>query len=283
VDGDRDDAADEPRARRAGWYPSAVALAGLWSFVGAVALLVGAGIALWFQVGPRVVGAVMGFGAGTLISAVSFDLVVPAYHEGTRFSMVAGMLLGALAYMGGDVALDRYDRRSRAVAVVAEPEAVVPPRLPGEAPGGSVSGPQLVLGSVLDGVPESVAIGITILANPSGTVSIAMVAAVFLSNIPEGLSATIGLRDAGRTPRFVVGLWSAIVVVSVLAAVVGYELLGGASPDVLSFVQAFAAGTILTMLANTMMPEAFTNGGRAVGLITVIGFILASGLTAIGG
>jgi ZIP family zinc transporter len=260
-----------------------VALAGFWSFVGAAALLVGALVALRFRVGPRVVGAVMGFGAGTLISAVAFDLVVPAYHEGTKLSMVGGMLLGALAYMGGDVALDRYDQRGKAAVVVADPEAVVPPRLPGEEPSGSVSGAQLVLGSVLDGVPESVAIGITILANPSGTVSIAMVAAVFLSNVPEGLSATIGLRDAGRPLRFVITLWCAIIVVSVLAAVIGYELLGGASPDVLSFVQAFAAGTILTMLANTMMPEAFENGGRAVGLITVIGFILASGLTAIGG
>ena len=187
--------------------------------------------------------------------------------------------------MGGDIALDRYDQRTAAAStpVVDNPELVVAPRLPGEAPRGSVSGPQLVLGSVLDGVPESVAIGITILANPSGTVSIAMVAAVFLSNVPEGLSATIGLRDSGRVPRVIVGIWVGIIAVSVLAAVIGYAALGSASPNLLSFVQAFAAGTILTMLANTMMPEAFSNGGRTVGLITVVGFILASGLTAVAG
>jgi ZIP family zinc transporter len=259
-----------------------VLLTAVWSFVGAFALLVGAVVALRFRVGPRVVGLVMGFGAGTLISAVAFDLVVPAYREGAKGAIFVGMLLGALAYMGGDVALDRYDRRS-ARTVVDDPELVVVPRLPGETPGGTVSGAQLVLGSVLDGVPESVAIGITILASPGGTVSIAMVAAVFLSNVPEGLSATIGLRDAGRPPRFVVLVWSAIIVMSVIAAVVGYAVLGSASPVVLALVQAFAAGTILTMLANTMMPEAFTNGGRAVGLITVVGFIVASGLTALAG
>jgi ZIP family zinc transporter len=140
-----------------------------------------------------------------------------------------------------------------------------------------------VLGSVLDGVPESVAIGITILANPTGAVSVAVVAAVFLSNVPEGLSATIGLRDAGTAVRVVLGIWVGVIAVSVAAAVAGYALLGSASPNVLAVVQAFAAGTILTMLANTMMPEAFTNGGRTVGIITVIGFILASGLTALTG
>jgi ZIP family zinc transporter len=259
-----------------------VLLAAVWSFVGAFALLVGAVVALRFSVSPRIVGLVMGFGAGTLISAVAFDLVVPAYREGAKLAMVVGMLLGALAYMGGDIALDRYDRRA-AAAVVDDPELVVVPRLPGEAPRGSVSGSQLVLGSVLDGLPESVAIGITILASPAGSVSVAMVAAVFLSNVPEGLSATIGLRDAGRSTRFVLVVWSAIIVLSVVAAAVGYAVLGSASPAVLATVQAFAAGTILTMLANTMMPEAFGNGGRAVGLVTVIGFILASGLTALAG
>ena len=137
--------------------------------------------------------------------------------------------------------------------------------------------------AVLDGVPESVAIGITILANPAGAVSIAMVAAVFLSNVPEGLSATIGLRDSGRSTAFVLAIWTGVIAVSVAAAVAGYALLGSASPEPAVVVQAFAAGTILTMLANTMMPEAFENGGRAVGIITVVGFIAASGLTALAG
>jgi ZIP family zinc transporter len=187
--------------------------------------------------------------------------------------------------MGGDVLLDRFSAKEEA-KVAAEPDSkpidpIVAPRFPGEAPPTSVSGPQLVLGALLDGIPESIAIGITILLNPAGAVSPAMVAAVFLSNMPEGLSGTIGLREEGRSDRLILSIWGGVVLVSVVATVIGYALLGNAGNDVIAIVQAFAAGAIMAMLANTMMPEAYGNGGRLVGLLTVIGFILASGLSAV--
>jgi ZIP family zinc transporter len=261
-----------------------VLAAATWAFVGACSLVVGAAVGLRWRVRSRVVGLVMGFGAGTLISAVAYDLVRPAYLEAGRWATLVGLLAGALVFMGGDIGLDRWARRREQLADAAAPpdDPGVPALLPGEERETNVSGAQLALGALLDGVPESVAIGITLLTG-SGTVSVAMVAAVFLSNVPEGLSATVGLRAEGRSTGFVLGLWSAVVAVSTVAAAIGYQVLGAASPDVIAAVQAFAAGAILTMLANTMMPEAYGNGGRAVGLVTVLGFVAAAGLATVGG
>jgi ZIP family zinc transporter len=137
-----------------------------------------------------------------------------------------------------------------------------------------------VLGATLDGVPESVAIGLTLLGG--GSVSVAMVVAVFLSNMPEGMAASVGLRNAGHSRARILWVWAGIVAMSVSAAAIGYGLLGNASPDLVASIQAFAAGSILAMLANTLMPQAFANGGREVGLVTVFGFILASALATMG-
>jgi ZIP family zinc transporter len=126
---------------------------------------------------------------------------------------------------------------------------------------------------VLDGIPESVAVGASLLAG--GEVGVAMVAAVFLSNVPESLSAATGLRKAGRSRRWIIGLWTIVALVSAAAAAVGYLALGDASPTVVAVVMAFAAGAILTMLAETMMPEAFEQSGSWVGLVTSAGFVLA--------
>ena len=130
----------------------------------------------------------------------------------------------------------------------------------------------IVLGTVLDGVPESAVIGLTLIGGSVGT---AVLVAVFLSNLPEAVAATASLRDAGRSPRSIVVLWVAIALVSGLASLAGFALLDGAPPGAVSFVQAFAGGAILTMLADTMMPEAFTNGGKLAGVATSVGFAIA--------
>jgi ZIP family zinc transporter len=133
-----------------------------------------------------------------------------------------------------------------------------------------------VLGTVLDGVPESAVIGVSLLGG--GVVSVAMVAAVFISNVPEALAATTGLTK-GRTPSGkILRMWAGIALACAAAAAVGFGLMGGASPTLTASVQAFAAGAILVMVADTMMPEAFEQGGRSVGLATVVGFALAFAL-----
>lgn len=125
----------------------------------------------------------------------------------------------------------------------------------------------------MDGIPESVAIGISLIGG--GAVSWVFVVAVFLSNAPEGLSAAAGMKKAGRSTAYILGLWGAVVVASAAGTLFGYLFLAGAPGDAVAAIQAFAAGAILTMLASTMMPEAYEEGGDVVGVVTAIGFLVA--------
>ena len=128
------------------------------------------------------------------------------------------------------------------------------------------------VGALMDGIPESVAIGVSLIGG--GAVSAAMVAAVFLSNVPEGLSAA-GMKKAGHSAAYILGMWGSVVMVSAVAALFGYLFLAGASGEVVAVIQSFAAGGILTMLASTMLPEAYEEGGAVVGVVTTIGFLAA--------
>jgi ZIP family zinc transporter len=232
--------------------------AAFWSFVGASSLLLGALVGAWLNVRIRTIGLVMGFGAGTLISVVTYELVFDAFHLAGRNPTLLGLTGGALLFWATDWLLER--------------------RTGGEDPvvEATVSGPSLVVGALLDGIPESLAIGITLLGGES--VSIAIVAAVFIANTAESLAASVGLRQGGAPPARIFAVWVGVLAVCVLAGALGYELLGSASNSTIAFIQAFAGGAILTMLANTMFPDAYRNGGREVGLVTVLGFIAGSGL-----
>jgi ZIP family zinc transporter len=137
----------------------------------------------------------------------------------------------------------------------------------------------IVLGTVLDGIPESMVIGLTIYEG--GEVGAAYLAAVFISNLPESLASTAGLAASGWKAIRILGMWSGIVLISGLASLAGYGLFQHSSPDTVAFVLAFAAGAILTMLADTMMPEAFEQGGRLVGVFTTLGFALAFAISAL--
>jgi ZIP family zinc transporter len=229
--------------------------AAFWGFVGGVSLLLGAAAGLALPVSKRTIGLIMGFGAGVLISALSFELTQEAFDVGGTDAVAFGLAAGALAFFAGDRVIDRrggqHRKRSSGQQAEGRPQAIV-------------------LGAVLDGIPESVAIGVSLLGGKG--VGIAVVAAVFLSNVPEALAAATGLRAAGHSNRWIMTMWLAVALVSALAAAVGYAALGDASADVIAVIQAFAAGAILTMLADTMMPEAFTEGGDLVGLVTVLGF-----------
>ncbi|MER6243548.1 ZIP family metal transporter [Streptomyces griseorubiginosus] len=245
--------------------------AGLWGLLAGSALLLGAAIGYGLRVPQKVIATVMAFGAGVLLSAVSFELVGEAYDEAGIVPAAIGTLLGAVAYTAGNVWLAgrgaRHRKRSGAQPAHSQPS---------EAEQGG-SGTALALGALLDGVPESAVIGVSLL--DGGTVSLVTVAAVFLSNVPEGLSSSAGMKKAGRGKAYVFGVWTAIAAASTVSAVLGYTVVGAFSPAVVAAVTAVAAGAILAMIADTMIPEAFEDAHLAIGLITVCGFLLSFALS----
>ena len=230
-----------------------------WGALAASSLVIGALIALRFQISLRLIGLIMAFGAGVLISAVSFDLVEEAVEKSSGNGwVVAGLFAGCGVFFGGDWLIDRMGGSDRK-----------------DADGGQESGSPLsiVLGTVLDGVPESMVIGLTIFEG--GAVGAAYLAAVFISNLPEAISSTAGLASSGWRKSRILWMWIAIALISGLASLAGYGFFQDSSPDTVAFVLAFAAGAILTMLADTMMPEAFQHGGKLVGVVTTLGFAVA--------
>jgi len=206
-----------------------VLAAAWWGFVGGAALMIGAILGIYLPVSSRVIGLVMAFGAGVLISAVAFELAEEAFQRSGGTAVVLGLLAGSGTFFVGDWFIDRAGGHRR------------------KSPNGpqSAAGPMaLVLGALLDGIPES-------------------------------MSASAGLKKTGRSTRYVLGLWTAVLAASTAAAALGYLLLDGADPVVVAVIQAFAAGAILTMLADTMVPEAVEHAGAWVGLLTALGFVAA--------
>ncbi|MFD3842521.1 ZIP family metal transporter [Streptomyces sp. NPDC058642] len=246
-----------------------VVQAGLWGLVAGSALLLGAALGYGLRVPQKVIATVMAFGAGVLISAVSFELVGEAYEQAGLAPAAIGALIGALAYTGGNVWLSLQGARHRKRSGHAQAQ-------PSEAEQGG-SGSALALGALLDGVPESAVIGVSLL--DGGAVSLVTVAAVFISNVPEGLSSSAGMKKAGRTKGYVFGVWSAIAAASTVSSVLGYTVIGSFSPAVIAAVTAVAAGAILAMVADTMIPEAFEDAHLAIGLITVSGFLVSFALS----
>ena len=237
----------------------------LWGLVAGSSLVLGGVLTLILRIGMRTLGVVMAFGAGVLVSAVAYELVAEAFQtSATLRSVAAGLFVGCAAFAIGDWGIDRMGgaERKRSSGMQAYG-----------------SGLAIVLGIVLDTIPESAVIGLGLLVGEG--VSVAVIVAVFLSNLPEAVAATTGLASAGWRRVRIIGLWIVVAIVSGLASLAGYVFLDGASPEAIAFTLAFAGGAILTMLADTMMPEAYEHGGKLVGVATTLGFALAFTITAL--
>jgi ZIP family zinc transporter len=241
--------------------------AGLWGLFGGGALVLGALLAWFLRVPQVVIASVMAFGSGVLISAVAFDLVAEAADTGGLAPTATGIMGGALAYLAANSALAHRGAKHRKRSGMNPVET-----MPSEAQA-SGSGAAIAIGALLDGVPESVVLGVGLLSG--GTVSASMLAAVFISNVPEGLSSAAGMKRSGRSARYVFGVWIGIAVISGISALIGYAALGGASPELVAVITAVAAGAILTMVADTMIPEAFERTNLWTGVITTLGFLVA--------
>jgi ZIP family zinc transporter len=239
--------------------------AAAWGLLGASSLLVGALIGTGRREIPtRALGLILGFGAGTLLSAVAFELTQDAYDLGGADAVALGLAAGGLAYFAGDQAIERQGGENR----------MSPHRRRRKRPSqGDDSAAALLLGAVLDGIPESAVIGISLLGGHR--VSVAVLAAVFISNLPEAIGSSAGMRKEGVARRQILLIWLVVVLASGAAAALGYGLLSGASGNTVALIEAFAGGAVLTMLVDVMIPEARKEGGPEAGLVTVLGFALA--------
>ena len=244
-------------------------LAGLWGLFAGGALVIGAAIGYWVNLSGRTIAAIMAFGAGVLISALSFELMAVAYKQGGLGAAALGFAAGAVVYSAANWILGRYGakHRKRSGSQQASGDEA------------EVSGAAIAVGALLDGIPESIAIGLSMLAGTG--VSIVTVAAIFISNIPEGLSSSAGMKRSGRSAGFIFGIWLAIAFASGLGALAGYSVFDVFSPEVRAATTGVAAGAILAMIADTMIPEAFEGTHDLSGLITAAGFLCAFALSMI--
>ena len=249
-----------------GWLEAA-----FWGLAAGSALVIGSAVGYLARVPKRAIAGVMAFGSGVLISALAFELMDEAYRRGGLDSTSVGFLGGAVVYTLANVALARQGARHRKRSGDRQPSE--------EENAGS--GLAIAVGALLDGIPESIVIGLSLLSG--GSVSLVTVIAIFLSNVPEGLSSAAGMRRAGRSPLYVFGVWGGIALVTGVAAAIGYAAFDGLSPEVVAATTAVAAGAILAMLADTMIPEAFDEAHNAAGLVTVLGFLASFALSKLGG
>ncbi len=232
----------------------------LWGLLATSSLIIGGMLASNFTLKKSTLGKIMAFGAGTLIAAVSYELVFEALQlaKGTGYP-VAGFFGGAFTYYFSETFIDRMNLKNKPRGgETQEQSALLVP---------------MVLAIILDGIPESVVIGLGLFEG--GKVSIAMLAAVFISNLPEAIAGTTGMIASGWSKKKITALWLIIAVVCAASTVAGYSVFSAASNNWLSFIQAFAGGAILVMLANSMMPESFEYGGKKAGIFTVLGFYIS--------
>jgi ZIP family zinc transporter len=232
-----------------------------WGAFSSAALFLGQWLAKPLGKSQRAVGLMMGFGGGTLLAAVAYELL-PESHITDGWQIIAWALVGAAVYYVGDRIIDRNGGEKRAAI--------------GSAQGGS--GMAMFLGALLDGIPEAVVLGLGLALG--GQISLAFLAAIFVSNVPQGLAGTTSLQEAGTPNRRITVMWALLTAACGVASLLGY-VVADRTNHVGTYVSAFAGGAVLMMLADSMIPESYRHGGRLTGLLTVVGFLVAGVLTVL--
>lgn len=226
-----------------------------WGALAAASLVIGALLALARRWRDGVVGAVLAFGAGALISSVAFELAQEGLRIGSPASVAIGLALGAITFFAADRAVEKIGGRK----------------------GGGAAGLPLALGALLDGIPEQAVLGIGLATG--GGVSVALLVAIFVSNLPEAVGSAADMRAAGKPPAAVIRLWLVVAVVCAVATLGGYAIAGLAGGNLKAGIDGFAAGALLVMLIDSMVPEAKEKAGNLAGLATVLGFAVAAALS----
>jgi ZIP family zinc transporter len=220
----------------------------LFAVVASSALPLGALLAVWRPPPRPVTAALLGFASGALITAVAFELFEKAFEHGGAWRAGLAFFAGATAFILVDGWLERRQARQRAR--------------------GGVVGLALLAGVTLDGIPENLAMGVALLEGGAVT----LLVAIFASNLPEAIVGAEKMREE-RGDREIVAIWSATAVLLAVAVVVGYAALQGVGTNGLSWPLGFAAGAVLASLADTLMPEAYGEGGPPVAYATALGFL----------
>lgn len=247
----------------------------LFGAIGSSALVLGSLVGGWVQIPKKVLAAMLAFASGALITALAFELFEDSYEQGGIWRAGLGLLLGAVVFTLLSQRLDRVAEGHRPEDHGSEKldtDAAAEEKRPSPASVSGAAGLALLAAVTLDGVPENVALGVSL---GEGTGGLALLAAIFVSNFPEALVGSASMRAQGRSHRFVVGTWVACAVLLTVAVVIGAGPLSRAEPETLSMPLAFAAGAVLASLADTLMPEAYEHGGPTVALSTAAGFVLS--------
>lgn len=248
----------------------------LWGAVAASSLFIGALLGVARSWPPRLVGAVLAFGGGALIASISYELFAEGLETGGPVPLGIGLAVGALTYYGANRLVERVtggtDSASGSDSASDSGQAG---HL--KAKRKAAGGTSLALGAFLDGIPEQAVLGIGI---ASGTgVSIALIVAIFVSNLPEAIGSASDMRETGSSRRSILLLWAGVTVICALATAVGYLAADVASTPMRGAVDGFAAGALLVMLVDSLVPEAREKTGESAGLVTALGFALAAGLS----
>jgi ZIP family zinc transporter len=229
-----------------------------WGLVAAVALPLGAVVGCFAKLPQRVVAGIMAFGAGALITALSIELMLDAYEK-------AGLGIASVAFGGGallftlaDIAINKWEKSHK--TSTSQKNANKGSR-----------GLSIAAGSLLDNIPEMLVLG---MGMSSGQPNLVILVAIFVSNFPEGLGSGAQLKQAGKPSGFIVGLWICIGLLAALSAVIGNLVFSGSTSG-MAIANAVAAGAMLAMIVDTMIPEAYQESHEYSGLITAFGFLVA--------
>ncbi len=236
-------------------------LALFYGFITGIPLIAGAVIAKFYTFKEKPIGMIMAFGSGVLIAVISFSLMAEAYHLGGIVPVSIGFVAGAVLFSWGNHTVNKRGAKNRKRCFGPE------------AGGSKASGSALALGSLMDNIPESFAIGVSLLS--AGSVSSALLVGIVISNFPESAAGSQAMKINGRTQKYILKTWGGIAAINIVAAAIGFLVISQLGPEIQAITLGIAAGAILAMLAETMMPEAYESGGYHISLATVAGFLIA--------
>lgn len=233
----------------------------IYGSVSGMALLLGAILGIKYKFKQKAIAGFMAFGSGVLICAVTYSLMPEAFMDGGFDAVIVGFIAGGVIYIMSDYLIHRIGGRRHMRRQLMAPRV------------DAASGRAITVGAILDGIPESIALGVTI-ASGSPT-SLLLASAILLSNFPEGISSVEGLTREKFSKKTIIAIWFVVGLAMATITVLSYIFLKGISANNLGIIVSFAGGAILAMLADTMMPEAYEEGGFSIGFATIMGFLTA--------